>query len=334
MFEELMNEISEKMVLVDGILGKIVPDGKDPRVLYEASSHLIKAGGKRVRPFIVLKSCELTGGSESTALPTAAAVELLHTFTLIHDDIVDRSSIRRGVSTVHETWGLPIAITAGDLLFAKVYDTIVGHTNVEAVSSGHLLQVINTLTRATIEVCEGQILDLSYESRASISESDCLNMIRKKTAALFEAAMRSGGIIGGAEPCEVEKLGFFGLKSGMAFQIADDILGLTASEDVLGKPVGDDLREGKKTLIIVHARKKGDEKQRRIVLDSLGSKDASNEQIRETIDILKEIGSIEYSRAYAEKLIAQAKTDLDAFPESPAKSFLINLADFFVTRSF
>lgn len=334
MFEELLNEISEKMVLVDGMLDQIVPDGKDPRVLYEASSHLIKAGGKRVRPFVVLKSCELAGGSESTALPTAAAVELLHTFTLIHDDIVDRSSIRRGVSTVHEAWGLPIAITAGDLLFAKVYDAIVGQTNPETASSDRLLQVVNTLTKATIEVCEGQILDLSYESKASISESDCLNMIRKKTAALFEAAMRSGGIIGGAGPREVETLGSFGLKSGMAFQIADDILGLTANEGVLGKPVGDDLREGKKTLIIVHARRNGDERQKRMVLDSLGSEDVSDEQIRETIDILKEIGSIEYSRAYADKLVAQAKRSLDAFPESPAKRFLLDLADFFVARSF
>ncbi len=334
MFEDLTNEISEKMVLVDGMIDRIVSDSKEPKVLYEASNHLIKAGGKRVRPFVVLKSCELVGGLEGTALPTAAAVELLHTFTLIHDDIVDRSSIRRGVSTVHTVWGLPIAITAGDLLFAKVYEAIVGYTDPKTVSSDHLLQVMNILTKATIEVCEGQILDLSFESRTSISESDCLTMIRKKTAALFEAAMRSGGIIGGAEPQEIEKLGSFGLKSGTAFQIADDILGLTASEGVLGKPVGDDLREGKKTLLIIHALEKGDENQRKIILGSLGNEDAPDEKIREAIDVLREIGSIDYSRAQADKLVDQAKRDLDVFPESPAKRILLDLADFFMARSY
>jgi len=334
MFNELIGEISEKSQLVDEVIGRILPDESEPRVLYEASTHLIKAGGKRVRPFLVLKSCEMAGGSEHAALPTAAAVELLHTFTLIHDDVMDRSPIRRGVSTVHEVWGLPIAITAGDCLFAKVYEAIIKHSNQEAVSSDRLLQVLDTLTRATIEVCEGQALDLSYESRASITESECLTMIQKKTAALFEAAMMSGGIIAGAEPCDIRKLGSFGLRSGIAFQIADDILGLTGSEETLGKPVGDDLREGKKTLIIVHALKNGEDWQRKIILDSLGSREAPDEQIREAINVLIDIGSIEYSRLKAEKLVDLAKRELHSFPDSHAKRLLLELADFFISRKF
>ena len=334
MFEELMSEITDKMVLVDEVIGRIVPIEKEPRILYEASNHIIKAGGKRVRPFIVMKSCEMCGGSEDTALPTAAAVELLHTFTLIHDDVMDRSATRRGVRTVHEVWGIPIAIAAGDCLFAKVYEAIVKHTRPGSVSSGRLLQVVDTLTSATIEICEGQALDLSYESQTSISESECLTMIQKKTAALFEAAMKSGGIIGGATPSEIEKMGSFGFKSGIAFQIADDILGLTASEDTLGKPVGDDLREGKKTLIVVYALQKAEEKQRKAILNALGRVEASDEQVQEAIDVLMEVGSIEYSRVKAEELVRLAKRDLDLFPDSHAKRALMELADFFIARSF
>lgn len=334
MFEELMAEISEKATLVDKMIDQVMPEGEDLTVLYDASSHLIKAGGKRVRPFLVLKSCEMAGGSEDIALPTAAAIELLHTFTLVHDDVMDRSHIRRGVGTVHKVWDLPIAITAGDYLFAKVYEAIIRNTNPEAVSSDRLLQVLDTLTNATIEICEGQVLDLSYESKASITESECLTMIKKKTAALIEAAMKSGGIIGGASVREVEKLGSFGMKSGIAFQIIDDILGLTASEDILGKPVGDDLREGKKTLIIVHALKKGDDTQRKTVLSSLGNGEASDDQVRDAIGTLIDIGSIEYSRNQAKRLVDLAKGELDSFPNSDVKRILFSLADFFVARGF
>ncbi len=329
-----MKEISEKTVLVDRMIDQILPGAEELEILHRASRHIIDAGGKRVRPFLVLKSCELVGGSEDVVLPTAAAVELLHTFTLIHDDVMDRSSIRRGVETVHKAWGLPIAITAGDYLFAKVYEVIIENTDPEDVSSDRLLNVLHTLTNATIEICEGQALDLVYESRDSITERECLNMIKKKTGALIEAAMSSGGIIGGAVPSEVEKMGSFGLNSGIAFQIADDILGLTAREDVLGKPVGDDLREGKKTLIIVHALKKGDDRQRKTILDSLGNAKSSDEQIHEAIDTLKEIGSIEYSRAHAERLVQVAKAELDSFPDSDVKRVLFELADFFIARSF
>ena len=334
MFEELMVEITEKMVLVDEKIGRIVPVEKEPRILYEASNHIIRAGGKRVRPFIVMKSCEMCGGSETIALSTAAAVELLHTFTLVHDDIMDRSATRRGVRTVHEVWGIPIAIAAGDCLFAKVYEALVKHTPPGDVSSDRLLQVVDALTSVTIEICEGQALDLSYESRRSISESECLTMIQKKSAALFEASAKSGGIIGGANPSEIEKMGSFGLRSGIAFQITDDILGLTASEDTLGKPVGDDLREGKKTLIVVHALQKAEEKQRKIILDVLGRAEASDEQIHEAIDVIKDMGSIEYSRVRAEELVSLAKKELDPFPDSRAKKALTELADFFVARSF
>jgi len=334
MFEDLVEMISEKTVIVDEMIDQILPEVEEVTFLYEASRHLIMAGGKRVRPFLVLKSCELVGGREEPALPTAAAVELLHTFTLIHDDVMDRSPIRRGVKTVHKTWGLPMAITAGDYLFSKAYEGIIKKTPPEDVSPEHLLCVLDILTRATIEICKGQALDLHYESRASISESEYLAMIKKKTAVLMEAAMKSGGIIGGADPRGVERLGSFGLKSGMAFQIADDILGLTASEDILGKPVGDDIREGKKTLIIVHALESGKENQREKILSSLGSEKASDEQIRETIDVLNEIGSIAYARSRAKSLVDLAKRELASFHNPGTKRVLLDLADFFVTRRY
>lgn len=330
----LPSQIAESALKVNSFIEKIVDLNTEPHLLYKASRQIIDAGGKRLRPFLVLKSCKLVKGREEDAIPTAAALELLHTFTLIHDDIMDQDEKRRGVPSVHAQWGMPIGIVAGDLLFAKVYEAIIKYTDIKHVTPMRILQVLREISEATITLCEGQTRDMMFEEKETVSKEEYLEMIKGKTAALFEVSARSGGILGGANKKQVDSLGMFGYYSGMAFQIIDDILALTADEKVLKKPVGNDIREGKRTLIVVYALEKASENQRKKILGTLGNKDASAEQIQKTIDVIYSLGAIDYSKQLAKKYIEKSKEALAIFTISEDKEDLINLSDLIFTRQY
>jgi geranylgeranyl diphosphate synthase type I len=317
---------------VNSFIEKVVDIEHEPKELYRASRQIIDAGGKRLRPFLVLKSCKLVKGNEEDAIPTAAALELLHTFTLVHDDIMDQDEKRRGVPSVHTQWGIPIAIVAGDLLFAKVYEAITEYTDTKRVKPKRILQVIQELSEATIVLCEGQTSDMLFETQETVSEKEYLEMIKGKTAALFETSARCGGLLGGANKRQVKRLGDFGHYSGIAFQIIDDILALTADEKVLKKPVGNDIREGKRTLMIVYALKKATKSQKQKILGTLGNQNASAEQINETIELIDSLGAIDYAKKLAEKYIKKAKDALSTFPDCEDKEDLISLSDLIFDR--
>jgi len=328
----LSSQIAESAEKVNSFIQKVVDINGEPQLLYRASRQIIDAGGKRLRPFLVLKSCRLVGGSEKDAIPTAAALELLHTFTLIHDDIMDEDEKRRGVPAVHTQWGVPIAIMAGDLLFAKVYEAITKYTDPKHVTPKRILQVLKEISEATITLCEGQTRDMMFETKETVSEEEYLEMIKGKTAALFETSARCGGILGGATKRQVDCLGEFGQYSGIAFQVIDDILGLTADEKVLKKPVGNDVREGKRTLMVVYALEKAPESQRKTILETIGNKDASSEKIQEIISLIESLGAIDYAKRLAEKYIERAKEALAGFPASEDKEALISLSDLIFGR--
>ena len=328
----LSSQIAESAEKVNSFIEKVVDINSEPQLLYRASRQIIDAGGKRLRPFLVLKSCKLVGGREEDAIPTAAALELLHTFTLIHDDIMDQDEKRRGVPTVHTQWGVPIAIVAGDMLFAKVYEAITSYTDNKHVKPKRILQVLKEISEATITLCEGQTRDMMFESKETVSEEEYFEMIKGKTAALFETSARCGGILGGATKKQVKRLGMFGYYSGIAFQVIDDILGLTADEKVLKKPVGNDIREGKRTLMVVYALEKASKSQRKQILETLGNKDASPQKIQETIKLIDSLGAISYAKKLAEKYIKRAKKALASFPASEDREDLISLSDLIFAR--
>jgi geranylgeranyl diphosphate synthase, type I len=317
-FSEKINPIIENSLLTEG----------KSKTLYAAARHLLGAGGKRLRPLLVFKSCELVGGREEDALRVAASVELFHNFTLIHDDIMDRDDKRRGISTVHIRYGEPLAITAGDLLFAKLYEVVLmGEAKPERT-----LEILKKLTDAAVRVCEGQALDMEFEDKPTVTEEEYLEMVAGKTAALFKASAQAGAIAGGGNKQEVNLLGAYAFQAGIAFQIIDDILGITAETGSLGKPVGSDLREGKKTLIIAHALAKANETERRTILKVLKNKNANQDEIKEVIELLKSLGSVGYARNLARTYISRAKESLSSFRDSPEKDFLEVLLDFFVER--
>ena len=328
----LSTQISESAQKVNKFIETVVDIETEPKVLYQAARHIIDAGGKRLRPFLVLKTCNLVGGAEQDAIPTASSLELLHTFTLLHDDIMDQDEKRRGVPSVHTKWGVPIAIVAGDLLFAKVYEAITKNTDPKRVKPKRILQVLQEVSEATIILCEGQTRDMMFEDKETVSEAEYFEMIEGKTAALFETSARCGGLIGGATKTQVKRLGEFGRYAGIAFQVIDDVLALTADEKVLKKPVGNDIREGKRTLMVVYALKKASKTQREKILATLGNQNASAQEIKETIALMDSLGAIAYAKKVADKYIAKSKKALAKFPDGPDKEDLLNLADLIFDR--
>lgn len=322
-----LNESSQRVnVLLDEMLL-----GQKPEELYKASRHLVEAGGKRLRPFIVLESCRLVGGDPEKALPMAAAVELIHNFTLVHDDIMDEDHLRRGVPTVHVLYGLPLAVNSGDMLFAKAYEAALRSYS-KGVSPRKILSALDVLTRATIAICEGQAMDMAFEERSEVSEEEYMEMIERKTAALLVASAEVGAIVGGGSSREIKRLGRALRASGLAFQIVDDVLGLTADEEVLGKPVGSDIREGKRTLIVFHGLKHVGKGQRETLLRALGNKDAAPEEIEAAINVLKSTESVDHAIRKAEALNRRAKRELEGFPPSEARGLLMSLIDYIVAR--
>jgi geranylgeranyl diphosphate synthase type I len=298
-------------------------DGSD--VLYKAALHLPSHGGKRLRPFLVIKSCEIVGGDTNYVIPAAIAVELLHNFTLIHDDIMDNDLLRRGVPTVHTIWGIPMGILAGDLLFAKAFHILLSMKG----DYERLIRAAEIMAKATIIISEGQSMDMSFEKRNDVSEEEYMTMIYKKTGALFEASAKIGAILGGGSEEMIECLGNYGKNLGIGFQIFDDYLGLVSKEEILGKPIGSDIREGKKTIFIIILLNSSS---RDKVINILGKKDISNEDIASIIYYIKNEKIDEYVLNKAKLHIDLAISSLSIFPNSEAKNDLIELAKYAISR--
>lgn len=302
----------------------------DPEALRQASEHLVKAGGKKLRPSLVVLSSEAVGGTVESALKTGAAVELIHTFSLIHDDIMDQDDKRRGKPSVHVLWGEPMAILAGDTLFSKAFATVL-RSQEDGVPPELVLPALNTVVDSCVKICEGQACDMGFAERMDVAESEYLWMIYKKTAALIAAATKAGAIVGGGTPEQVEALSEYGRLIGMAFQIQDDYLDVASSEEDLGKPVGSDIVEGKMTLLVVNALSKASDEDRERLLTIL--KEEGDENVSEAMEIMEKYGSIHYAWKVAQEDVNSAKELLDILDDSPAKDALLKIADFVLERS-
>ncbi len=318
--------------MVERKLDKFFPKWTKPRTLSLAGRHLLKAGGKRLRPVLALVSCEAVGGKASDAVEAAAALELLHTFTLIHDDIMDRDDFRRNVKTVHKIWGESMAIIAGDALFAKVFEAVAANARRRRLSPDRTAELFDVISRASFEICQGQALDVAFESRAEVKESEYMEMVGRKTGALMEASARVGALLGGGKPREVRALAEYGRLIGMAFQIQDDMLGVAGEQKKFGKPVGSDIQKGKRTLIVVRALKRASREDRVQLLRTLGNERASRAEIRRAVSIFRKTGAIDYAARKARELVEEAKSKLGVLRDSKAKSFLLELADFTIGR--
>jgi geranylgeranyl diphosphate synthase type I len=308
-------------------------EGK-PKDLYLASSHYIRSGGKRLRPFLAIKSCELLGGHVDKALPVAAAIEMIHNFTLVHDDIMDNDEVRHNVPTVHRSYGLPLAILAGDILVMKAFKSITDYGAKAGLPHSTLIQLVSRLIDSCIDVSEGQALDVGMASSSKFSSgAQYINMIGKKTAALFATSCELGAICAQTGKTDVENLSRFGRNLGTAFQIVDDLIGVAGDPKVTKKPVGNDIREGKKTLPILLAIKKAKGEERDKIVGALGVKNVSDAELKEAVNVLISSGVDREVRHMARFYATKAIDSLKTYRDSKAKRALQSLADFVVERT-
>lgn len=321
---EILKAYAEEIdVVIDDSLSKLEPES-----LYESSEYLIKAGGKNFRPALTLLSCQAVGGKPEKALKAAAAIELTHTFSLIHDDIMDNDDTRRGKPAVHKVWGEPLAILAGDSLFAKSFE-LLSQSAEDNIAYERVVDALQVLTNSCINICEGQALDMVFEDTFNVTKDEYMNMIYKKTGDLITASTTIGAIMGGASSNEIQALRTYGKQIGLAFQIQDDYIDLTGDESI-GKPVGSDLVEGKKTLMVVYALEKANKEDHDRLVELLEANDESI--IPEAMEILEKYGAINYARSKAYDCVIESKQALSILPDSDAKDALFKLADFVFTR--
>jgi len=301
----------------------------NPKKLYDAAGHLIIHGGKRLRPYMVIRSCQIVGGKSSNAMSAASAVEMVHNFSLVHDDIMDNDEMRHGVPTVHKKYGMPIAILAGDVLFSKAFQII----SDSKLSPNATLQLVSRLAKACVDICEGQLLDVKMAEEKRIpTQSDYITMIGKKTAALFDVSCAMGAICASNKAKDVSNLSTFGRNLGIAFQITDDLIGVMGDPKITKKPVGNDLREGKKSLPILMAIKLAKNNDKKIILKAFGNSKISKKELNKAVDVIRSLGIEESVRKQALKYAEKAEKSLAKYSGS-AKAELITLLDFVVKRS-
>jgi geranylgeranyl diphosphate synthase type I len=307
----------------------------EPKQLYRASAHYIASGGKRLRPFMVAKSCEMFGGNSKMAMPAAAAVEMIHNFSLVHDDIMDNDDIRHGVPAVHKRYGMPLAILAGDILFSKAFQLLAINCKRVGLVEKSISEMIARLSTACIYVCEGQATDVDMASNRKFSaESQYINMISKKTAALFDVSCALG-VLSTVDHVreDVENLSSFGRNVGIAFQLIDDLIGIVGDPKITGKAVGNDIREGKKTYPILLALRNAKGENKNKILKVFSSKSTSSVDLEEAVKTISLIGIDQHVRNAAKTYIYRAIKSIEIYEDSDAKKALESSANFIVERS-
>ena len=294
---------------------------RDP-FIGELVRHVLATPGKMVRPALVCLSTQASGGAGEARLWIAGAVELIHVASLIHDDIIDVSDVRRGSATVNAQWGNQIAVLLGDYLFAKAFDLL------SRVRDPH---VSLAMAAASVEMSQAEILQTKYGGEPHGEEDVYFQIIRGKTAHLFSAACRAGGLAAG-NPAAADVLGTYGLEWGMAFQVTDDALDLTSREEELGKPIHSDIRGGKVTLPIIRALRAASPPDRSRLVTLLGAPQ-SDGQMKEVAQLLGRYHAVEYALEVAARFSRRAADALRAIPDGPAKDSLLRLTEFVVVRS-
>lgn len=359
--QKFFDELDKRCQLVrDYILDQRFIDRLSPQDIQWAATAYVRYGGKRLRPAILLFSCGAVGGDEGSALPAAAAVELFHTWTLVHDDIIDRDATRRGSSTVHQHYiekaeshddgfgltkeeakhyGISIAILTGDIQHGwgiSMMTELTSRFNIDPIVTLSLINELDTNVLNTL--VEGEVLDIQFSHMdiESLTPESIEQMLWKKTGALYEFCGKAGAMIGAGDSDHplVQAVSRFSSLCGTAFQLQDDILGIIGKEESLGKPVGSDLKEGKRTLVVYYTYQNASRSEKQLLKNVLGNQDAGQGEILRCIELMRNLGGIENVAARANELIVQALTHLDELPDTPYRELLHQWAQFMIDREF
>ena len=317
---EVFELLREDLVGIEQELGRDAASSVS--TITEIAEYLREGGGKRLRPSMLLLAAHTMGFSGQGAIRLGAVVEMVHTATLVHDDIIDGADTRRGRPSTNTTWGNEKCVLAGDWLYMQAFRVALEEQN---------LRILDLLIGLTQQMVEGELLQIQKLGRA-ISEAEYYDLIFRKTACLFSVSMKMGGVLAGATPEEENSLATYGRAVGLAFQIVDDVLDLTATEETLGKPVASDLREGKTTLPVIHAYDHGTAAVRRAIQRVLDDRSFENVSRQEIQEILVRYGSVEYAMAAAHRYAAQARHALQDLPDSEYRRALLWMPEFVVAR--
>ncbi|MBG9389986.1 polyprenyl synthetase family protein [Caenimonas aquaedulcis] len=305
--------IADDMREVDAVIARRL-DSAVPLV-GEVSRYIISAGGKRLRPALLLLVCGALGLHDAQRFNLAAVVEFIHTATLLHDDVVDESTLRRGRATANESFGNPASVLVGDFLYSRAFQMM--------LDAGRM-RIMEILADATNVIAEGEVLQLMNMHDPSLDEEAYLRVIRSKTAKLFEASARLGAVLAGAPPALEQACADYGQALGTAFQVIDDVLDYDGDAGEMGKNLGDDLREGKATLPLIAAMRRGSEEERQLIRDAVQTGGA--EHLERIIDIVKRTGALEVTRAAAASEAQRAVDAAKQLPDNPYSRGLLELA--------
>jgi geranylgeranyl diphosphate synthase type II len=312
---------------VERYLRSFVTEHK-PQTLYHPAKYVLAAGGKRIRPVITLLACEAVGGEANNALHAGAGIEILHNFTLVHDDIMDHAETRRGRLTVHKKWDENVALLSGDALLAFAYRALL------RTKSTRIQEISKIFTEAIVTICEGQAMDKEFETRHRVHVNEYLMMIEKKTGKLVSIAAQLGALIGNAAVSDLEALRQYGEYVGRAFQIQDDLLDIIADEKELGKTIGGDLVEGKKTFLLLEALRRAKGEQKKMLQRIFTNGGVSRKQVPAFRRIYEETGAIDSAKKRIENDITEAKNQLSTLPASAARETLRWMTDKLLNRKF
>ncbi|MGH1430224.1 MAG: octaprenyl diphosphate synthase [Neptuniibacter sp.] len=296
--------------------------GSNVPLVEKIGHYIVESGGKRLRPLLVLLAANAIGYKGEKHIPLAAIIEFIHTATLLHDDVVDNSELRRGKDTANAKWGNAPSVLVGDFLYSRAFQIMV------EIGSMEIMEVISNATNV---IAEGEVLQLLNTKNPDTTEEAYMQVILGKTAMLFEAATESGAILADADKQEQEALRLYGLHLGTAFQLIDDVMDYLSSSEEMGKNVGDDLAEGKATLPLIHAMRAGTEDQRQLVRQAI--RKGGLDDLQPIMDIVKATGAIEYTQDKAQQEADKAIAALDNIAESSFKETLKLLADIAVKRN-
>lgn len=301
-----MHTLSELQALVSREIELYVEQIK-PGTLYEPVKYIIELGGKRMRPALMLSSCDMFDGDIRQAIDPAIGVEVFHNFTLMHDDIMDEAPLRRGKKTVHQAWNTNHAILSGDVMF------VMGYQLMCKVNPDILPAVLEVFSQTATEVCEGQQLDMEFEERNSVTIDEYIEMIRLKTSVLLAGSLKIGGIIAGASESDLNHIYRFGEQIGIAFQLRDDLLDVYGDADKFGKQVGGDILANKKTFLLLKARELADQSQL-AVLDQLASDSSveARDKVNRTLEIYDELSIRQRTETLMQDYFHEAMKHLEA----------------------
>ena len=319
-FSEIHALMKSDLVMMDEILVNRLDSNVD--LISQMSQYIINSGGKRIRPLLLLLCARATNYKGDYHYSMAVVIELIHTATLLHDDVVDGSSTRRGQETANELWGNAPSVLVGDFLYSRAFEIMVEPNS---------MQIMKILSKATNQISEGEVLQLLNIKNANVSQSEYFEVIERKTACLFKAACQIAGILSESDKDIINALGSFGMHLGNAFQIIDDTLDYESNSSVIGKEVGDDLSEGKVTLPMIYALEntKGSEKE--TLSNAITNADSSN--IDNIVNILLSVNAFEYSRKVAKNESNLALKSLEIIPHSEYRSALKLLCELSLDRS-